>query len=74
MGMATYTDDQVQVRSEFKTLKNLFESMKKKVALPNVTMKEISMGMSDDFPIAIEEGSTMIRVGSKIFGARNYTK
>ena len=74
MGMATYTDDQNQIRSEFKALKNLFESIKENISLSNVEMKEISMGMSDDYPIAIEEGSTMIRVGSKIFGARNYNK
>ena len=74
MGMATYTDDQEQIRSEFNKLKNLFDSIKANIDLPNVEMKEISMGMSDDYPIALEEGSTMIRVGSKIFGARNYNK
>ena len=74
MGMATYTDDQDQIRREFKALKNTFESIKEKYNLPNVEMKEISMGMSDDYPIAIEEGSTMVRVGSKIFGPRIYLK
>lgn len=74
MGMATYTDDQDQIRKEFKSLKNLFDKLQSQFSFPNVKMSEISMGMSDDYPIAIEEGSTMIRVGSKIFGARNYTK
>ena len=74
MGMATYTNDQVQIRLEFKSLKTLFDKLKSKFSLPNINMSEISMGMSDDYPIAIDEGSTMIRVGSKIFGARNYTK
>lgn len=72
MGMATYTNDQDQIRSEFKTLKRISHDIKSKYSGPNLEMKEISMGMSDDYPIAIEEGSTMIRVGSKIFGARNY--
>jgi pyridoxal phosphate enzyme (YggS family) len=74
MGMATYTTDTEQIRSEFRSLKNTFDKIKSKIDLPNVNVVEISMGMSDDYPIAIEEGSTMIRVGSKIFGARNYTK
>lgn len=73
MGMATYTDNQDQIREEFKSLKNTFDTIKSKFALPNVEMKELSMGMSDDYSIAVEEGSTMIRVGSKIFGARNYS-
>ena len=73
MGMATYTDDLDQIRSEFKTLKSIFEDVKVKHTSPNLEMHEISMGMSDDYPIAIEEGSTMIRVGSNIFGARNYS-
>lgn len=72
MGMATNTDDQNQIRSEFKSLKNLFDGLKENYDLPNVKMHEISMGMSGDYAIAIEEGSTMIRVGSKIFGSRNY--
>ena len=73
MGMATYTDDLDLIRSEFKTLKNIFEDVKAIYSSPNLEMHEISMGMSDDYPIAIEEGSTLIRVGSKIFGARNYS-
>lgn len=74
MGMATYTDDQTQIRSEFNALKNIFDDVKIKYTSPNLELHEISMGMSDDFQIAIDEGSTMIRVGSKIFGARNYSK
>lgn len=74
MGMATYTDNQAQIRSEFKVLKNIFNDVKSEYSSPNLELREISMGMSDDFTIAIEEGSTMIRVGSKIFGARNYVK
>lgn len=72
MGMATYTDDEDQIRSEFKTLKQIFEKVKTGFALANMKMQEISMGMSDDYAIAMEEGSTMIRVGSKIFGPRIY--
>lgn len=74
MGMATFTENQVQVRSEFNLLKNIFDNVKRNFVLPNVKLNEISMGMSGDFEIAIEEGSTMIRVGSKIFGERNYSK
>ena len=72
MGMATFTDNAAQVRDEFKNLKNIFETLKENYFKENDYFKEISMGMSDDYPIAIEEGATMVRVGSKIFGARNY--
>ena len=72
MGMATFTDDVNQVRNEFKTLKNIFDTLKENY-FKDDSFKEISMGMSDDYLIAIEEGATMVRVGSKIFGARNYT-
>lgn len=72
MGMATFTDDAAQVRNEFKSLKNIFETLKENYFVGNESFKEISMGMSDDYLIAIEEGATMVRVGSKIFGARNY--
>lgn len=73
MGMASNTEDQHQVRMEFRGLKNIFDEIKLKYQSPNIDMCEISMGMSNDYPIAMDEGSTMIRVGSKIFGARNYT-
>ena len=72
MGMATFTDDVVQVRNEFKNLKDIFDTLKESYFGDKDSFKEISMGMSDDYPIAIEEGTTMVRVGSKIFGARNY--
>lgn len=68
MGMATFTDDMDLVRNEFRGLKNIFGDLHKKFpALVN-----LSMGMSGDFEIAIEEGSTMVRIGSAIFGERNY--
>ena len=73
MGMATFTDDVNQIRNEFKSLKNIFNILKERYFQDKDSFKEISMGMSDDYPIAIEEGATMVRVGSKIFGARNYS-
>lgn len=72
MGMATFTDDKNQIRSEFKSLKMLFDELKNTYFVDNASFNEISMGMSDDYQIAIEEGSTMVRVGSSIFGVRNY--
>uniref|UniRef100_UPI0040485FC4 YggS family pyridoxal phosphate-dependent enzyme n=1 Tax=Algoriphagus sp. TaxID=1872435 RepID=UPI0040485FC4 len=72
MGMATFTEDQNQIRAEFRGLKQLFDEVKKK-SLPHfVDLKELSMGMSGDFQIAQEEGSTLVRIGSAIFGSRNY--
>lgn len=68
MGMATFTDDMAQVRREFKSLNSLFTSLKSGLTKMNI----LSMGMSGDYEIAIEEGSTMVRIGSSIFGARNY--
>ena len=65
MGMATYTDNTQQVSQEFKSLKTIFDSMK------NNHITTLSMGMSGDYNIAIEQGSTMIRLGSAIFGHRN---
>lgn len=72
MGMATYTDDENQVRNEFQMLKSIFITLKNEYFSDSDSFSEISMGMSGDYPIAIEEGSTLIRVGSIIFGARNY--
>lgn len=72
MGMATFTDDHQQVHNEFHNLKHIFETIKHDYFAGQPMFKEISMGMSDDYPIAIEEGATLVRVGSKIFGARNY--
>ena len=67
MGMASFTTDQKQIELEFRHLKHSFDTLKQ--LSPDISI--ISMGMSGDYPIAIECGSTMIRVGSKIFGARN---
>jgi PLP dependent protein len=72
MGMATFTDNQEQIRSEFQGLKKLFEKIKLTKLPAAVKMRELSMGMSADYKIAIEEGSTLIRVGTSIFGERNY--
>ena len=72
MGMATFTDDETEIRKEFKHLKAIFDTLKQDYFTDQPQFKEISMGMSDDYLIAIEEGATMVRVGSKIFGARNY--
>ncbi len=71
MGMASFSDDMNQVRNEFKSLKNIFDTLKKSQVFTE-SFKEISMGMSGDYEIAVEEGSTMIRVGSALFGKRNY--
>ena len=72
MGMASYTDNEQQVTNEFKSLKDIFTVLKEKYFSTNNNFSEISMGMSGDYPIAIEQGSTMVRVGSSIFGTRNY--
>lgn len=72
MGMATYTSDTNQVRREFEELKSIFNKLKEKYFKSSSEFKDISMGMSDDFEIAIECGSTIVRVGSSIFGERNY--
>lgn len=70
MGMASNTADAAQVRNEFRSLKQFFDEVKRHF-LPEISI--LSMGMSSDYEIAIEEGSTMIRVGSSIFGARDYS-
>lgn len=70
MGMATLTDDENQVRAEFKGLKQLFDELKTRYFNHNAAFKEISMGMSGDYHIAVEEGSTIVRIGSSIFGGR----
>ena len=72
MGMASLTDNQEQIHREFHTLHEYFKLLKDKYFSNNPDFKELSMGMSEDYPIAIEEGSTLVRVGSAIFGARNY--
>lgn len=72
MGMATNTENMDVVRSEFKHLKQIFDNLHEKYFAASTTFKTISMGMSHDYQIAIEEGSTIVRIGSSIFGERNY--
>ncbi len=72
MGMATFTDDTDQVKREFRGLKKLFDDVKKKYFPSNSNFTFLSMGMSGDYNLAVTEGSNMVRVGSRIFGARNY--
>lgn len=72
MGMATFTDDESQIKREFSSLKALFDKIKNEISLPHISMQELSMGMSGDYMLALECGSTMIRVGSSIFGERYY--
>ncbi len=74
MGMATYTDNFDLIKSEFKQLKTYFDILKQKYFKNDSQFKEISMGMSGDYLLAIDEGSTLIRVGSSIFGERTYKK
>jgi pyridoxal phosphate enzyme (YggS family) len=71
MGMATFTENSDQIRKEFRSLKSLFDELKETPLPDFVEMHELSMGMSGDYEIAQEEGSTMVRIGSAIFGARN---
>ena len=71
MGMATFTSSMEQVRKEFKGLHNFFDRVKSLTLPANVVMNELSMGMSGDYQIAVEEGSTMVRIGSAIFGERH---
>ena len=74
MGMASFSNDLELVSSEFKTLKQIFTHLKTNYFSANAHFKEISMGMSGDYTIAIEEGSTLVRIGTAIFGDRNYQK
>lgn len=71
MGMATFTDNETQVETEFKLLKSTFNNLKD-IHTDNTAFTTISMGMSGDYKLAIQCGSTMVRVGSSIFGLRNY--
>lgn len=72
MGMATFTSNKEQIRAEFRGLKSFFDELKTDYFQTESTFAELSMGMSDDYQLAIEEGSTMVRVGSLIFGNRIY--
>lgn len=74
MGMASLTADMQQVRSEFRNLKRIFDELKASVFAGNPEFRELSMGMSGDYQIAIEEGATLVRIGSSIFGARVYNR
>ena len=72
MGMATFTDNDEQKQREFRHLKSLFDQVKETPKLPtSVSMQTLSMGMSGDYRIALEEGSTMVRIGTTIFGAKD---
>ncbi len=72
MGMATFTEDMNQVRREFRALKKIFDEIRGKYFPDQPQFRELSMGMSGDYRIAIDEGSTIVRIGSSIFGERNY--
>ena len=72
MGMATFTDDQSVVASDFAALRSIFDTCRSRFPHLAADFTELSIGMSDDYPLAIEYGSTMIRIGSMIFGERNY--
>jgi PLP dependent protein len=73
MGMATFTDNKDQIKKEFGTLKKLFDKLKTTPVPSNMSMRELSMGMSSDYKEAIELGSTFVRVGTAIFGTRDYS-
>ena len=72
MGMATFTDDHDLVRREFATLKKIFDVLKSQERPANLKMEYLSMGMSGDYIVALEEGSNMVRIGTAIFGERDY--
>lgn len=71
MGMATFTEDMDHVRQEFKLLRGIFDALKSRFFADKPFFKEISMGMSGDWQVALEEGSTMLRIGSLLFGSRS---
>lgn len=74
MGMASHTDDQARVRDDFRRVKSIFDTLKAGTFANNPAFREVSMGMSHDYPIAVEEGSTLVRIGTSIFGPRDYSK
>ncbi len=74
MGMASFVDNKEQIYSEFQQLKEFYQLLKEKYISTHPNFKELSMGMSGDYKIAIDLGSTMVRIGTSIFGARNYNK
>lgn len=74
MGMASFVDDEQQIRGEFAALKQTFDQIREKYISTHPNFNELSMGMSGDYRIAVEMGSTMVRIGTTIFGARNYNR
>ena len=74
MGMASFVDDEQQIRGEFAALKEAFDQIREKYISTHPNFNELSMGMSGDYKIAVETGSTMVRIGTTIFGARNYNR
>ena len=74
MGMASHTDDQAHVRDDFRRIKSIFDNLKAGAFAGSAAFREVSMGMSHDYPIAVEEGSTLVRIGTSIFGPRDYSK
>ena len=74
MGMASFVDDEQQIRGEFAALKQTFDQVREKYISTHPNFNELSMGMSGDYRIAVEMGSTMVRIGTTIFGARNYNR
>ncbi|MBR5183713.1 MAG: YggS family pyridoxal phosphate-dependent enzyme [Bacteroidales bacterium] len=74
MGMASFVDDEQQIRGEFAALKQAFDQIREKYNSTHPNFNELSMGMSGDYRIAVELGSTMVRIGTTIFGARNYNR
>ena len=70
MGMATFTDDESIIRADFAAIKHIFDNCRSRFAMIAPDFVELSIGMSDDYPVAIEYGSTMVRIGSMIFGER----
>lgn len=74
MGMATFTDDTEKIRAEFKRLEKAFINLRNTFFMHKPAFNTLSMGMSSDYKIAIEEGSTMVRIGSLLFGERNYAQ
>ncbi len=74
MGMATNTPDEEQVRSEFRELRHIFDTLRSGLFAGHPEFREISMGMSHDYRLALAEGATLVRLGTSIFGARDYSK
>ena len=72
MGMASFSDDMDKVRREFRKLKDLYDVINAQSSTNNIQCSKLSMGMSADYEIALEEGSSMVRIGSLLFGERNY--